>query len=87
MAVDRKLLLFIAKLKKISILKTATANDISQAQLSRFFGGKKEGILVKKKLRKFLDFLVLTIRLENFFLVFIGGWHLRVGRFAQLRRK
>jgi transcriptional regulator with XRE-family HTH domain len=57
MAVDRKLLLFIAKLKKISILKTATANDISQAQLSRFFGGKKGGYLGEEKIEKVSRFL------------------------------
>jgi len=57
MAIDRNLLLFIARLKKISILKMATANDISQAQLSRFFGGKKGGYLGEEKIEKVSRFL------------------------------
>lgn len=57
MAIDRRMLLYLSKFKKISILKMATANDISQAQLSRFLGGKNRGYLGEEKIERISKFL------------------------------
>jgi len=57
MYMDRTMLLFISKLREISILRMAKVNNISQAQLSRFFGGKKGGYLGEEKIEKISRFL------------------------------
>lgn len=62
MPIDRKILLNITRLKGISVMRLANENDISQANLSRWFKGQKGGYVKEEKIERMAKYLGLDYK-------------------------
>lgn len=77
MAVERKILFNIATLKDISVMKLADENEISQANLSRWFKNQKGGYVREEKIERMASYLGVdykTGRLLPGLHRWRGGW-------------
>lgn len=57
MSIEREILLNIAVLKNISVMKLANENEISQANLSRWFKNQKGGYVKEEKIERMATYL------------------------------
>jgi transcriptional regulator with XRE-family HTH domain len=62
MPVDKRILFNIARLKGLSVMKLANENDISQANLSRWFKGEKGGYVKEEKIERMAKYLGINYK-------------------------
>lgn len=67
MAIEREILLNIAVLKNISVMKLANENEISQANLSRWFKNQKGGYVKEEKIERMATYLGVNYKSGKLF--------------------